>query len=111
MDCKHGYPMKFKGLADECPYDQPDGATVTDLELLGLYKIRDRNMMYIVPNMGNKKAIMGRVVNIGNTPMQIDGFMSCLIPGHDEGHCTCFSAAELSARPLKEYEQRTEGPR
>lgn len=99
--CKHGFPLKFERTDRECPYDQPDGATVTDLHVLDTFEITGRGTSYLVESLANKRALIGRMINLDGVPMVVTSFESCLIPGHDEGHCQCFRATEILAKPFE----------
>ena len=93
--CEHGYPTRFSRTERPCPYDQPDGATLTDLHELDRFEITGKGTVICTENIANKTALRGRTVNIDGTPYRIRAFESCLIPGHDEAHCTCFGGSGL----------------
>jgi hypothetical protein len=97
--CEHGYPRRFSRTLQECPYgDQLDGATMTDFPSSGNVEISRRGTLYLGPHIANKKALRGRTININGKPMLVLSFESCLIVGHDEGHCSCFGGSGLLAK-------------
>lgn len=90
-NCKHGYPLRFWQSKKDCGYDQPDGATLTEAICLDTF-ITGGRTVYLIPAVANKRALIGRTISIDGIERQVVSVESCLIPGHDTGHCSCFKA-------------------
>jgi hypothetical protein len=93
--CRHGYSLPWRNQID-CSYDdRPDGATVADLQELDRFEISGRGTVILVDKIDNERGIVGRTVRIGGVEHRVEGYESCLIPGHDRGHCRCFAGTGL----------------